>query len=821
MSVQFKEVVFWKQNQNRGNQMNLAGDTNIGQIGDIFEVGDISGSYTAIGTGAQVIVNQIQQALSAVDEMEKDVQVAERRLAYAIQQKIEKHTRLPAAVSAEKDRNPYRSLLDYRIEDAPYFYGRRDAINAMLAKLDQNRLTTLQADSGSGKTSLLQAGLASRLLAAKHLPIHLRPYTEPPHVAIKREFLPDYQTLGELRRFRDDQMSLQGFLRRVTSFLGPRKLFIFLDQFEEFFNDMTPEKVKFVAELQKCVDDQQLNVSWVLSLREEYFGKLYLFEPAVKPFSNTYHLDTFRIEEAHEVITQPALKKGVTYEQGLVDCIVKDISYGADMLLPVHVQLVCSTLYDERYEQSDPNLISAKLYNHERGTGEQMTPGAEGILRSHLNRTVSQQITRNDRKLAWQILRTLVTSKKQRAQRSRQEVIDELKAVGDQTNVDTSSVDKVLQTLENSRLLRIDEDDQGELYYELSHDYLLDEIEVDPQFQAIKLAQEILYQEVPYFREQGVLLAEDRYSIVNSQREFLHIDKISNELLSKSEERLEAERTRELRRAQELAEQREEARRQAVRARRRTQAILGIVSVIALVLLVNTFVIPWFQRYAAKNDKYAVPVPVEMEDGNIVEFEAYEVTNKRYKRCVDVGKCNRPNGFQTIINEWDKSQLLPVVGIDANDALTFCQWIGRTLPTAKQFDAAVLPVDRWPLMNQDQAVFCRETPCQLKPVGLRTISQNPLGLPIFDMVGNASEWTRTIINDDNLCQDSTQFPSVGETTVVFGDDYLTSQNQAGAYISIDDRQDSSNTRWLATGFRCVNNSKEQMIKPYSCPSLED
>lgn len=219
-------------------------------------------------------------------------------------------------------------MLSYRIEDAPFFYGRGEAIDAILARLDRNQLTILQADSGSGKTSLLQAGLAARLLAAKHLPLYVRPYTESPSVAIKRAFLPDYRTLDELARFRDEKMSLSGFLRRVTSYLGSRRLFIFLDQFEEFFGDVPFDRQLFATELQQCVNDNQLDVRWILSLREEYFAKLRLFD-AVRPFENWYFLDTFRIEEAREVITQPALKKGVMYEEGLADRIIADIAQEA------------------------------------------------------------------------------------------------------------------------------------------------------------------------------------------------------------------------------------------------------------------------------------------------------------------------------------------------------------------------------------------------------------------------------------------------------------------------------------------------------------
>ncbi len=42
--------------------------------GDKITVGNISDSYLAIGTGAQVIVTQIQQALSATGELEKNAQ---------------------------------------------------------------------------------------------------------------------------------------------------------------------------------------------------------------------------------------------------------------------------------------------------------------------------------------------------------------------------------------------------------------------------------------------------------------------------------------------------------------------------------------------------------------------------------------------------------------------------------------------------------------------------------------------------------------------------------------------------------------------------
>lgn len=813
--------------------LTTAGDTNIGQIGDIFNVGDISGSYTAIGNGAQVIVNHIEQALSAVEEMEKGIQVAESRLARAIQTKIETYTRLPTTVGAEAYRNPYRSLLNYRIEDAPYFYGRHEAIREMLIRLDRNRLTVLQSDSGSGKTSLLQAGLAARLLAAKHLPLYVRPYKEPPQKAIKRAFLPDYQTLEELERFRDEKMSLAGFLRRVTSYLGPRKLFIFLDQFEEFFNDLTPEKETFARELHQCIDDSQLDVGWVLALREEYFAKLRLFE-AVKPFENWYFLNTFRVEEAREVIIQPASKMKVTYEDGLVDHIIEDVSNGSKSLIPVHVQLVCTALFDERHQQPESSLISYDLYNLERGEGENKASGAKGILRSHLNRTVKQQMAGRERQMALQILRALVTSDKHRAQRSRQSVLNELQAISGDVTVEESTFDTVLIALENNRLIRADEDDQGEIKYELVHDYLLGEIEVDPQFQAIKLAQEILSQELPFYIDRGILLAQDKFNIVHSQRDFLSLDNESQELLRFSEAYFVRIQEQEKRRAQEETKQKEKLLTQERSVNRRNRIIIAIVSTIALTLGFNTFIWPKILRVlAADYDKFSNLVQVPLDNGKAFEIEAYEVSNERYARCIEAGMCNRPNGFPVVEGNWEEARLLPVVGVNAYDAMAFCQWIGRTLPTIEQWDEAVIPDLAWASMEDSQAVYCRkeadEEGCWLKPVGGRQISQNPSGLPIYDLTGNASEWTRTVFERTEkgvFCQDVAEFPSGGKLTIIAGDAFSTKIQNAGSYTTLYSDQGfysfSSSQEW---GFRCAVSSEEttqqQELLSYPCPSSED
>ncbi len=560
--------------------------------GDKITVGDVGGSYNAIGAGAQVIVTQIQQALSAVEEMEKGIQAAERRLAAAIAQKISRYARLTAPAQVDTRENPYKALLDYKLEDAPFFYGRSQAIQAMWQRMGNGRVTILESESGSGKTSLLQAGLASRLLADGHFPLCLRPYRQAPDQFIKRAFLPDYAAQPELPRFRDDRMSLKGFLERVAYYLGERQIYLFLDQFEEFFTEQSPEmRQAFAGQLEECVESD-LPVRWVLSLRKEYLSDLRVFA-GLRRFDNGYFLPTFRLEEAQEVVTEPVALKEVQYEAGLVDHILSDLRQEDKGIPPAQVQLVCYTLFDELPTAEDGTLISQALYNKPRGRGAG-EPGAKGILTSHLTRVLDRELKGAERRITNRVLEELVTSDSRRAVRSREQLLAELDAA------DSTKLDHVLTALHENRLVRRDLDENDQPRYELTHDYLLSEIELDPETQARKAAQELLARELAAYRQFGALLSKDRFDIIHSQIAYLKVDETAQTLLQESETTLEAERLRELEQERALAEaqrQRAEEAEQAATKQKRLSRIAFAVGGVALIL----FILAAMAGFAARN----------------------------------------------------------------------------------------------------------------------------------------------------------------------------------------------------------------------------
>jgi len=508
--------------------------------------------------------------LSAVGELEKSIQIAEQQLAAAIQKKLGNIAKVAVSANAGRS-NPYKALLDYELQDAPFFYGRSDAIKDMQEKMGRNRLTILHSESGSGKTSLMQAGLASRLLADGDFPLYLRPYQQSPAQFIKKAFLPDYATQSQLARFSDDEMTLRGFLERVTHYLGNRRLIIFLDQFEEFFTELSQkERQKFAGQLRECIESD-LSVSWVLALRKEYFSDLRLFR-ALKPFENEYFLPTFNLEEAKEVVTEPAKLKDVDYEAGLVDRILEDLRQAeehgqkVERISPAQMQLVCYTLFDELFKEDEPTQITHKFYEIPRGRQGAEKAGAKGILASHLTRVLDNELKGKERKIARHVLEMLVTSDVRRVVRSEVELHEALD--GGQVE----SLHQILETLYDNRLIRRNMNSEDEPIYELTHDYLLTEIKLDPETQARKLAQEMLDYDVKIWQRnlpsKEILIAEDRFNIINDQRHALRLDVKSKELLNTSQQKIEEKRQRKLK-----------------EARKRTQTAI-VVSVVMLLLFI-------------------------------------------------------------------------------------------------------------------------------------------------------------------------------------------------------------------------------------------
>ncbi len=120
-----------------------------------------------------------------------------------------------------------------------------------------------------------------------------------------------------------------------------------------------------------------------------------------------------------------------------------------------------------------------------------------------------------------------------------------------------------------------------------------------------------------------------------------------------------------------------------------------------------------------------------------------EVTLENYHRCVDARVCR---ALKPTSSGGETTELHPVVGVSWFDAKKYCEWVGKRLPTEAEWEYAARrphfgvypwegPFASTKANSRDPADgFAFTAPVRSFPSG-----KNASG--IFDLAGNASEWT--------------------------------------------------------------------------------
>lgn len=402
---------------------------------------------------------------------------------------------------------PYKFLDSFGTEDAGIFFGRQEDSHRLADKILSHRLVVLYGGSGTGKTSLIRAGVAPILARRSCLPLIVRP-ADDPALATKRELREKLEGLPDLTT---DLPSFLQAAERATEKL----IVVFLDQFEGFFLRFGDQsRASFVAELARCHQSEAVDTRFVLSIREDFFVRLHEFEgqlPAI--FDSRYRLERLSRENAREAIVEPVKLFDVTYEERLVERLLDDLY--EEGVGPPQLQIVCDRLYRE-FGQAE-RVIALADYE-ELG-------GAKEILASYLD-SVLAEYEGEALEVAKGILMALVTSQETKALVDLDTIVAEI--AGNRETVETT-----LGSLINQRLVRRVQTSE---YYELTHDYLVEEIKgwISQDAKRVKEAREMLSRALADWRSSGVLLNLERLEKIDAQRGRLAFGREECELLLRS-----------------------------------------------------------------------------------------------------------------------------------------------------------------------------------------------------------------------------------------------------------------------------------------------
>lgn len=357
--------------------------------------------------------------------------------------------------AADDEEPPYVGLAAFQPEDAERYFGRERMIDELVTTLGRHRLVVVFGASGSGKSSLLRAGLLGGARGAapggeagpallftpgphplQECAVHLAGLTGKLAGAVHAELAADPDGLHLLAQ------------QALADQPPAAELLIVVDQFEEIFTLCQDgrERDRFITSLMAATRAANSRTRVVLGIRADFYphcvehpdllDALRQAQVPVSPMST---------DELRRAITQPATRAGHIVEGALLAVVVADVS-GRSGVLP----LVSHALL-ETWRRRRGNALTLAGYESAGGIHGALTQTAESVYR---RLDPAQQL------LAKSIFQRLVVPGEGTEDTKRRVDRDEFDA-----DRDTAAV---LDTLARARLLTL-----GNETVELTHEALI------------------------------------------------------------------------------------------------------------------------------------------------------------------------------------------------------------------------------------------------------------------------------------------------------------------------------------------------------------
>ncbi len=327
---------------------------------------------------------------------------------------------------------PFRHLVPLTEHDRGRLHGREADVVALARQLEAGRPVVVAAPSGTGKTSLLRAGLVPYLDAS-----------------------------GTPSRYVGDRDDARACLAALDGHRG--RMIIVLDQVEAWLGD---------AALDALID-ARADVAIVLGVREDFVARVVAASPVLARGVPLVRLGPLDRGGARAALLGPFAEHGVALTPALVTALLDDLgragrALGAslgwgdgDAIYPPHLQLIGEALWRQR----GPRDAALTLAHYHR------LGGLDAILADDLDRKLAA-LSLDERAIARELFVTLVASAQTRAVRGEAELIDR---VGPRRGDD--AVRRVLTQLGDHRLIVRRGGVDGAATWELVHDSLVPRIE--------------------------------------------------------------------------------------------------------------------------------------------------------------------------------------------------------------------------------------------------------------------------------------------------------------------------------------------------------
>jgi hypothetical protein len=287
-------------------------------------------------------------------------------------------------MSTSEIKSPFKFLDHYTKTDVDFFFGRNKEVRTLYEFVNKNRVVLVYGQSGTGKTSIIQCGLANEFEVIDWMPFYIRrgdnlnnaiansvhKNTEPvPHPAISRlrEVLFDDEVLSQKNTFYAESekqyiTSLIYNIQKITeTYLRP--VYLILDQFEEFLILAKDDEKKLLVKTLKVLlgPGSMVDCHVIIVMREEYFAWLDTFEKDIPGLSDRrLRIEPMRRTEIKSVITESCAKFNIKLLNPEKDAeqIINALSKsGSEVSLP-YLQVYLDQLWRIDFHRTYPHGYS-------------------------------------------------------------------------------------------------------------------------------------------------------------------------------------------------------------------------------------------------------------------------------------------------------------------------------------------------------------------------------------------------------------------------------------------------------------------------------
>jgi len=482
---------------------------------------------------------------------------------------------------------PFQGLQYFDEKDADRFFGREAVVAKIVGRLTSTRFLTVIGASGSGKSSVVRAGVIPALRRGERLADGSVPPTDSgqwdiriltpsahPLEALAASLTRDSESVSAITTLRNDLAqdpnALSLVARRVLAQNNKKHLLLVIDQFEEVFTQsrQDDERSAFIENLLHALDPANAQpITILLTLRADFYSQL-AFQDHLRELvsQNQEFIGAMSRDELKRAILLPAALGNWKVQEGLVEVILDDL--GSE---PGALPLLSHALL-ETWKRRRGRVLTVSGYTAAGGVRGAIAQTAETVFRQRLS--IEQQ------PIARMIFIKLAEMGEDSLDTRRRAAFSELIT----RSTDTSTIDAVLSILTDARLVTTGTLEPGDTrVVEVAHEALIREWPTLRDWLNQNREGLILHRQLTEDTNDWLKLGRDTGALYRGVRLKQTLDwvKTNNDLISLAEQEF-------LDASQKTARKEADQTQRLMRARL-IQAVLIIVLVVVILGVTNAF----------------------------------------------------------------------------------------------------------------------------------------------------------------------------------------------------------------------------------------